>query len=108
MAIDKKALAETVYTLLLDRPERYRNFGCYWYLVKALLKAFYDKDRLYLLGDYMDASVLARMPEFDNADDALSAAMEEYNQNALSGLGGNEFEDKDGDVFVLMDPDAGL
>lgn len=105
--IDKNKLAETVYTLLLDKPERYRNFGVYWYLVKELLKRFYDRDRLYLLGDYRDESVIRRMPEHPNLDDALAAAMATYNENAAYAMGGNRFEDKDGDVFVLYDPDAG-
>lgn len=106
--IDKKTLAETIYGLLLERPERYRNFGVMWYLVKAFLKVYYDKDRLYLLGDYMDDSIMRRMPKFANADEALAAAMEAYNQNAAFGMGSNEFEDDEGNPFVLMDPDAGM
>jgi hypothetical protein len=105
--IDRKQLAETVYTLLLQKPERYRNFAEYWYMVKDLLKEFYDPDRLYLLGEYVDPSVSRRVPEFETQDEAFVAAMETYNTNLAVGLGGNQFEDSDGDVFVLFDPDVG-
>ncbi len=105
--IDRKQLAESVYTLLLQKPERYRNFAEYWYMIKGLLKEFYDQDRLYLLGEYTDLGVTRRVPDFDTQDEAFVAAMETYNENLAVGLGGNQFVDSDGDVFVLFDPDAG-
>lgn len=105
--IDRKQLAESVYTLLLQKPERYRNFAEYWYMIKGLLKEFYDQDRLYLLGEYVDPSITRRVPEFETQDEAFMAAMETYNENLAVGLGGNQFVDSEGDVFVLFDPDAG-
>lgn len=105
--IDRKQLAESVYTLLLQKPERYRNFAEYWYMIKGLLKEFYDQDRLYLLGEYTDLGVTRRVPDFDTQDEAFVAAMETYNENLAVGLGGNQFVDSEGDVFVLFDPDAG-
>lgn len=106
--VDRKQLAETIYALLLQKPERYRNFAEYWYMVKGLLREFYDQHRLYLLGEYVDPNITRRVPEFDTQDEALTAAMETYNENLAVGLGGNEFTDSDGDVFMLFDPDVGL
>lgn len=105
--IDRKQLAESVYTLLLQKPERYRNFAEYWYMIKGLLREFYDQDRLYLLGEYVDPGITRRVPDFETQDEAFVAAMETYNENLAVGLGGNQFVDSDGDVFVLFDPDAG-
>lgn len=105
--IDRKQLAKSVYTLLLQKPERYRNFAEYWYMIKGLLREFYDQDRLYLLGEYVDPGITRRVPDFETQDEAFMAAMETYNENLAVGLGGNQFVDSEGDVFVLFDPDAG-
>lgn len=105
--IDRKQLAESVYTLLLQKPERYRNFAEYWYMIKGLLREFYDQNRLYLLGEYVDLGITRRVPDFETQDEAFMAAMETYNENLAVGLGGNQFVDSEGDVFVLFDPDAG-
>ena len=105
--IDRKQLAESVYTLLLQKPERYRYFAEYWYMIKGLLREFYDQDRLYLLGEYTDLGVTRRVPDFETQDEAFMAAMETYNENLATGMGTNEFEDVYGDAFVLFDPDAG-
>jgi hypothetical protein len=76
-------------------------------MIKGLLREFYDQDRLYLLGEYVDPSIAKRVPDFETQDEAFMAAMETYNENLAVGLGGNQFVDSDGDVFVLFDPDAG-
>lgn len=107
MVIDRKQLAESVYTLLLQSPERYRNFAEYWYMIKGLLREFYDQNRLYLLGEYVDPSITRRVPEFETQDEAFVAAMETYNENLAVGMGGNEFVDSNGDMFELYDPDVG-
>ena len=106
--IDPKTFAASTLELLQQDPRRYRNFGPYWYLVKAVLKKFYTRDNLNLLGDHVDADVVARMPEHADLNEALAAAVEEYRTNASFNLGSNEVADPvGGGTFTLLDPDAG-
>jgi len=106
--INPKVFADSTLQLLQKEPHRYLNFGVYWYFVKALLKRYYTRDNLYLLGDYVDPGCVARMPEHGNLQDALTAASEEYAKNAMYNLGRNEVEDPvGGGVFILHDEDAG-
>jgi hypothetical protein len=103
--IGPREFAASTLALLAEDPRRYRAFGQYWYFVKALLKMFYDQHNLYMLGDYVDPSVVERMPKM-GAMDTLQAAAEEYRQNASFRLLSNEVEDDDGETFTLIDPDA--
>jgi len=106
--IDPKTFAASTLELLQQDPRRYRNFGAHWYLVKAVLKKFYTRDNLHLLGDHVDQSVVARMPEHASLQDALAAAVDEYRTNAAFNLGSNEVADlAGGGTFTLLDPDAG-
>jgi len=106
--IDLKTFAASTLALLQQDPRRYRLFGVHWYLVKAVLKQFYTRENLHLLGDYVDPAVTARMPEHANLQDALAAAIAEYQDNAVFNLGRNEVEDPTGGgTFTLVDSDAG-
>jgi hypothetical protein len=106
--IDPRTFATSTLQLLQDDPRRYRCFGAYWYLVKAVLKKFYTRDNLHLLGDHVDQAVVARMPEHADLQEALAAAVEEYRTNASFNLGSNEVTDPvGGGTFTLLDPDAG-
>lgn len=106
--IDPKTFAASTLELLQQDPRRYRNFGAHWYLVKAVLKKFYTRDNLHLLGDHVDADVVARMPEHASLSEAIEAAVEEYRTNASFNLGSNEVTDPvGGGTFTLLDPDAG-
>mgnify|MGYP000499895062 CR=1 FL=1 len=105
---DLKTFAASTLELLQQDPRRYVNFGPYWYLVKAVLKKFYTRDNLHLLGDHVDADVVARMPEHADLQEAIAAAVEEYRTNASFNLGSNEVADLvGGGAFTLLDPDAG-
>lgn len=106
--IDPKQLAASTLQLLQAEPARYRNFGVYWFLIKALMKRFYTVDNLYLLGNYEDPTVIARMPEHASLDEALTAAVEEFRQNSAFNMGSNVITDDDGEAFTLLDTDAGL
>lgn len=106
--IDTKTFAASTLALLQEDPRRYRAFGVYWYFVKAVLKRFYTRDNLHLLGDYMDQSVIDRMPPHASLDEALAAAIEEYRQNATFNLGSNVVTDPSGEQFTLVDTDAGI
>lgn len=104
--IAPKQFAASTMQLLQADPRAYRNFGEFWYFVKALLKQYYTPDNLFLLGDYEDPTVIARMPALD-AMDTLAAAINTYRQNAAYNLGRNTVEDDAGETFTLIDPDAG-
>lgn len=86
-------------------PRRYRNFGPYWWLVKALLKRHFDRHEMPLLGDYEDPTALAKMPADQTGADALRAAMQTYALNARYNLGSNVVTDADGEAYFLLDPD---
>lgn len=106
--IDPKTFAASTLQLLQDDPRRYVNFGAHWYLVKQVLKKFYTRDNLHLLGDHMDQAVIERMPAHASLQDALAAAIKEYRKNASFNLGSNQVEDPvGGGTFRLVDPDAG-
>lgn len=105
--MDPKQFAESTLQLLQADPSKYVNFGMYWYLVKGVLRKFYTTDNLYLLGDYVDRDVVSKMPDMPSLSDALVAAAEEYQQNAMFNLGSNVVQDADGQSFTLIDPDAG-
>lgn len=105
--IDTKQLAASTLQLLQADPRNYRNFGVYWFLIKALLKRFYTRDNLYMLGDYVDPTVTARMPAHENLQEALEAAIETYRVNATYSMGSADLTDPDGETFTLADDDAG-
>lgn len=105
--MDVKQFAASTLQLLQADPRNYRNFGVYWYLVKVVLKQFYTRDNLYMLGDYLDRGVIARMPDHESLIEALEAAAETYQFNATYAMGSNQVEDADGEFFTLLDPDAG-
>ena len=106
--IAPQTFAESTLQLLQQDPRRYRNFGVYWFFVKALLKRYYTRENLHLLGEYMDPDCMARMPEHATLQAAIEHAIAEYRQNAAYNLGRIEVEDPaGGGVFVLHDEDAG-
>lgn len=105
--IDPKQLAASTLQLLQTDPRNYRNFGVYWYLIKGLMKHFYTRDNLFLLGDYTDPDVIARMPEHANLQEALEAAVETYRSNAAYAMGARDLSDPEGETFTLVDEDGG-
>lgn len=106
--IDPKTFAQSTLRLLQDDPRRYRNFGPYWYFVKEVLKRYYTRDNLFLLGDHIDQTVIERMPDHASLEEALEAAAETYSVNASFNLGSAQVTDPvGGGVFTLADPDAG-
>lgn len=103
--VDPIAFANSVRALLDEDWRRYRNFGPYWYLVKALLKRVFDRHQMPMLGDFEDPGVIARMPAGLSMAELLGRAVEEYQTNASFNLGRSRVEDDDGEVFLLLDPD---
>jgi hypothetical protein len=105
--IDPKQLAASTLQLLQADPRNYRNFSYYWFFVKALMKRYYTKDNLYMLGDYEDPAVVAMMPDGEDLQETLTEAVDMYRTNAAYGMGTSEFTDPDGETFTLHDEDAG-
>ena len=106
--IDQKTLAASILQLLQEDPSQYVSFGCYWPLVKALLKRHYTQDNLSLLGPHVDREAAARMPAHANLAEALEAAVEFHRDWMAYGMGSSTFVDPEtGDEWVLRDPDAG-
>ena len=105
--IDPRVFANSVRALLDEDPRRYRNFGMFWFFVKALLKRFFDRNDIPILGDYEDTSVNERIPDSVRWSPALmmQAAAEEYAHNASFNLGRAEVMDDDGQFFTVMDAD---
>lgn len=105
--IDPKQLAESTLQLLQNDPRKYRNFGVYWFLIKELLKRYYTRDNLFLLGDYRDQSVIDRMPPHQDLQEALHAAVDTYRINVAYAMGSADLTDPEGETFTLVDADAG-
>lgn len=106
--VDGAAFSASVRALLDEDPRRYRNFGPYWFFVKALLKRHFDIHDMPILGEYADESVSERIPLAARASGQamLDAAAREYIQNATFNLGRNEVSDDNGEAFWLQDTDV--
>lgn len=105
--MDQKTMAASILLLLQQDPRRYLCFGAYWWLVKMLLKKFYTRDNLSLLGEYIDPMAADRMPPHTELDEALAGAIDEYRVNASFGINSNQVSDlAGGGTFLLVDPDA--
>lgn len=106
--IEPAAFAANVRALLHEDPRRYRAFGVYWYLVKAVLKRFYDRHEMPMLGAYEDPTVIERMPPGLGLREYLELASAEYEDNARFNLDRDLVEDPHGEFFRLQDPDMGV
>jgi hypothetical protein len=105
--MDVQAFAASARTLILQNPRNYLGFGVMWFLVKALLRKTYEPAEIPLLGDYVDQSVIDRMPKGLSLTELLSLAAEEYSTNQRLGTPANRLEDDEGEFFTLFDPDMG-
>ncbi len=96
-----------VLQILQTQPENYKRFGIYWWTVKALLKQYYNQDNIYLLGNYVDDNITARVPDADTQA-LLKMAFEEYTHNTAYGRDDKTVEDTEGEIVTIYDEDAGL
>jgi hypothetical protein len=104
--IDPKVFAASSLALLQADPRRYRNYGAHWWFVKRLLKRFYDRNNLALLGDYEPPGVEDLTPKYEDVQEALAGAITDYRQNASFNLGRNTVTDQYDQKFTLVDTDA--
>lgn len=108
MTMDVPAALRNVLQQLQAEPQRYRLFGIYWPVVKALLKrAGYGPEQLYMLGGYQMPDIAALVPKA-NLEDTLAAAFEEFAQNARYPHADGLVEDPDGELVTIYDEDAGF
>jgi len=104
-AINPEAFAVSVRALLDEDPRRYRNFGIWWFMIKNLLRRFYDRHEMPQLGTFVDTTVIDRMPWVQGLNEGLLLAAETYQHNATFNPCNNEQEDDEGQHFTLLDPD---
>ena len=69
-----RQIADGMLQLLQADPSQYRTFGPYWPLMKSIMKRFYGRENLALLGDHIDAEAAAHMPPHANLEEAVAAA----------------------------------
>lgn len=105
-AVDPVAFANSARALLDEDWRRYRQFGAYWFFVKAILKRVFDRHQMPILGDYEDPSVVARMPANGGANAVLEAAIAEFQHNGTFNPCSSRVEDDDGEFFTLLDTDV--
>ena len=95
--------------MMLDSDVRhYRNFGVYWYFVKAFLKKYYTQDNLHLLGNFEQPDVVARMPAYDNFEDAIHDALLCARNNQIYNMDSASSIAPDDEPVTLFDEDVGL
>jgi hypothetical protein len=106
--IPRDQIADNTLKMLSNNIRHYRNFGVYWYFMKAFLKRYYTKDNLYILGDFEQPEVMARMPEYENFEDAMHDALLTAYQNQQYNMDGATSIGPDDELVTLFDADAGL
>lgn len=102
---DARTFAQSTRALLNEDWRRYRNFGPYWWFVKALLKRFYDRHEMPMLGAYEDPNAADLVPAGLTGEEVLALALETYRANAVLNLNSQRVENADGEAFILIDPD---
>ena len=105
--MNREELAKNVLSILQSRPERYKEFGVYWWYIKAILKQHYTKDNLYMLGDYVDKNMVKELSSYSE-DELFEMAIEEHQQNSAYGLGSDSVYTPEGESYVIYDEDAGI
>lgn len=94
---------------ILDNDVRsYRNFGVYWYFVKAALKQFYGRDQMPILGDYEQPEVVSRMPAYGSFEDAMHDALLYWRANWENNHNQATSMAPDNEPVTLWDADVGL
>ena len=101
-------IALNIRKLLDDNIKAYRDFGVYWYFVKAFLKKYYDINQMPYLGDFVQEDVVAHMPEYDNFSDAMHDALLTCRVNMENNMGSATSIAPDDEPVTLFDEDIGI
>lgn len=100
-------LVANILRILQADPRNYRNFGVFWWPVKALMREYYSADDLYLLGSYVDPGVAAMVPS-GSIEQTLGRALAEYAYNARYNSRRSQVANEEGEMVTIFDEDAGL
>ena len=101
-------IAANIRKLLDNNIEVYHNFGVYWYFVKAFLKKYYTREQMPILGDFEQADVAARMPDYDNFEDAMFDSLLFWRANFADNFNDATSIGPDDEPVTLFDEDVGL
>lgn len=105
---DVPKVCESIVRLLQADPIRYRQFGCFWWGVKRILKQHgYGQDQLFLLGPYTDPEAESHLPIETDAV-MLAMAIQEQQRNAFMQWDSADcYLPDSGEPYHLQDNDAG-
>lgn len=95
--------AKTIYKRLSVQPNKYREYGVYWYPLKKAL------DNLgYKLGNYYDAYMISRYSQSSDIETIVTAELfrDYYGAHFFSGT--NSFNIGQEDVYTLFDEELEL
>jgi len=106
-ATQSSEIAGHILQALWRDPRNYRNFGIYWWPVKALLRGYYTVDDCYMLGGYEDPEIAAMVPP-GTQEETLGRALAEYEYNARFNLLCSQVTNEEGEEVTIYDEDAGL
>ena len=96
-----------ILQFLQTDPRNYRNFGVYWWFIKALIREYHTTDDCYLLGNYVDTQVAAMLPP-GTLEQTLGRALTEYEYNARFNMMCAQVTNEEGEEVTIFDEDAGL
>ena len=100
-------LAGNIRKILDDNVTAYRNFGVYWYFVKAFLKRHYDQAAMPILGPFEQPDVVERMPAYTSFEDAMHDALLTWRANYENNMGRATSIGPDDEPVTLFDEDVG-
>jgi len=101
-------LAGNIRKILDNNVKAYRDFGVFWYFVKAFLKRHYDQAAMPILGAYEQPDVVGRMPDYESFDDAMRDALLTWRANYENNMGRATSIGPDNEPVTLFDEDIGL
>lgn len=105
MKINPEVFARNCVQMLQEDPKAYRSFGIYWWPVKAILKRFYSRDELSLLGNYEDPIGAEAVPRV-GLQEMLMLAIEEHQSNQIDHINPQWVQLPDGAPYMIYDEDA--
>jgi len=101
-----KRQAYNTVALLQKEPFYYRNFGIWWWYIKAELKRNgFDKAQLYYLGDFTDPSVKEFYEGLTREQVEHEAWSYQYD-HAVHSYNSNLARTPDGDPYLIHDQDV--
>ena len=105
---DIDRVLEAIVQMLQAEPRRYRDYGCFWWGIKRILKEHgYGPDQLYLLGSCTDLEAESHLPAEPDAALLAEAIREQQYRAAFEPYSPDCYYPDDGSPYHLVDDDAG-